>query len=204
MNVLYQLGRPLPATVKALVSGGWARPRGETIHRAIDIPIPTGTQVIAVADGEVIRYKPTDTDNAGIWIGLRHAGGVVSRSMHFSRIAPGVVLGTKVRKGQVIGYSGNTGRSSGPHLHFDLKVPQAMLAEVERAVGRPVTGYPSFQDPYGWAIASEPWVPVDAYAPRTIAEAAAAGVPLYRRRAQGGMAPVLVGAAAAAALLLAR
>lgn len=167
---------------RAVVSSGWSRPRGDAPHRALDIPLPIGTPVLAVADGTVSRLWPSSEGDAGVWVALTHAGGIVTRYMHLSRIQPGLQLGQAVRKGQVIGLSGHTGNSATPHLHFDLSVPASMLPEVEREVGRPSVGWgdSAYQSPYGYKIPSEPWIPVDAYSDRTRADMAAAGVVGYR------------------------
>lgn len=179
---MLKFGRPVPMLTRAVVSSGWSRPRGSEPHRALDIPLPIGTPVLAVAAGQVIRLWPSADGDAGIWVGLRHAGGEVTRYMHLSRIAPGLQLGQAVRKGQLIGLSGHTGNSATPHLHFDLSVPASMLAEVEREAGRPKVGWGqgAFQDPYGYKIPSEPWIPVDEYSDRTRNDMAAAGVVGYR------------------------
>ena len=175
-----------PADGKLAVGSGWAADRGGKYHGAIDILIPVGTPVRAVADGVVIRATQTDSGDAGIWVALRHdqLGGVVTRSMHFSKNL--VKLGDRVRKGQQIGFSGNTGRSSGPHLHFDIKVPEAMLSVIAAAAGKPATGWLPNQSPYGWGVPAEPWIPVDSYRASTAAEDARLGVKLYSEMPHGG------------------
>jgi murein DD-endopeptidase MepM/ murein hydrolase activator NlpD len=175
-------GRPVPGSVKAQIISGWWRPRADHRHAGLDIPLITGTPILALADGTVIRAQatPAGATTAGIWVGLEHASGLVSRYMHMSRLD--VSLGQRVRKGQQIGLSGNTGvTSTGPHLHLDLKAPAALLPAIQAAAGKPTTGWAPFQAPWGYGIPAEPWVQVDSYNARTIADAKANGVRLYKK-----------------------
>lgn len=216
---MISLGRPLPpahGSWRAIVSSGWSRPRpnhpsGPDIHRGIDIPAPTGTPVYAMADGVVLKYNPTDNQDAGIWIALEHPQAVVSRYMHFSKISP-LPVGTRVRKGQQIGLVGQTGDAAIQHLHVDIAVPPSMLPEIKRAAGAPRVGWPGpVQVPYGVRIPGEPWIPVDGFSSRTIADAIAAGLsikhaypPLFAAGGDGVIIGVLVIAGAALAFAAAR
>src|SRR5690606_4256883 len=118
---LFELGRPTPPTVPTIVSSGWSRPRGDRLHRALDIPLPVGTPVRAVDGGVVVRVQRVDTGDAGRWIAIRHPSGLTSRYLHLSRTL--VDLDDQVARGDVIGFSGDTGNSAGPHLHLDLRLP---------------------------------------------------------------------------------
>jgi murein DD-endopeptidase MepM/ murein hydrolase activator NlpD len=174
--------RPVPASVRAVGGSGWGRPRaGGILHPGLDIWVPIGTPVLAMADGVAIRVQPVvDGDAGGIRIALRHASGIVSRYMHLSRTS--VSVGQKVRKGTVIGSSGDTGvGDTGAHLHVDLKAPAALLPAIKAAVGEPRGGWMAELAPYGFGVPAEPWVPVDEYNARTRADAAANGIPLYRK-----------------------
>jgi hypothetical protein len=173
---LFELGRPVAIDVHAIVSSGWARPRGDRLHRALDIPMPEGTPVLAIDAGTVIRVKTEAKGDAGRWVGVRHPSGLVSRYLHLSR--PIVEVGQSVARGERIGLSGNTGRSSGPHLHLDLRVPFAKLAEVQRAVGKPRSGWGPEMKPYGYSIPGEPWIPVDDHRAVVVREAAEEGIPI--------------------------
>ncbi len=174
---LFDFGRPTPLEVRTIVSSGWARPRGERLHRALDIPLPVGTPIRAVDAGTVIRVQREDVSDAGRWIGVRHATGMTSRYMHLSRTL--VELGDRVARGEVIGFSGNTGNSASPHLHLDLRVPAALLTAVELAVGKPHTGWGPAMSPWGHSIPGEPWIPVDGYRKIVEREARAQGIPLH-------------------------
>jgi murein DD-endopeptidase MepM/ murein hydrolase activator NlpD len=106
---------------------------GNTFHGGVDIAAPTGTPVLAAQDGVVVR--------AG-WIGaygyvvfVDHEGGAQTRYAHLSAMA--VTPGARVAQGELLGWVGSTGASTGPHLHFEL-----------RFAGRAV-------DPLGYLISPE-------------------------------------------------
>jgi murein DD-endopeptidase MepM/ murein hydrolase activator NlpD len=75
--------------------------------------------VLATADG-VITFQGRN-GGYGNMVELRHANGYTTRYAHLSRFAKGQSRGTKVLKGQVIGYVGATGLATGPHLHYELR-----------------------------------------------------------------------------------
>lgn len=81
----FTFGRPVPSNVRAIATSGWSRPRGDRLHRALDIPLPTGTPILAIDDGVVVRVRHTDVNDAGKWVGVRHPSGVVSRYLHLSK-----------------------------------------------------------------------------------------------------------------------
>lgn len=91
-------------------------PRWGLQHNGVDIPVPVGTPVHAAAGGRVEAAGSAGT--AGIRIRLAHSPDIKTVYMHLSRTT--VVAGQNVMGGQVIGYSGNTGQSTGPHLHFEV------------------------------------------------------------------------------------
>ncbi|MEG2171830.1 MAG: M23 family metallopeptidase [Desulfovibrionaceae bacterium] len=88
-------------------------------HLGVDYGAPTGTPVKAVGEGKVIVRNWVG--GYGNQVALRHAAGLESMYSHLSGFARGMQKGTKVRQGQVIGYVGSTGQSTGPHLDFRLK-----------------------------------------------------------------------------------
>ena len=91
---------------------------GSRMHSGVDLAAPAGTPVQATADGIVTAAGWRG--GYGILVSLRHGGGVQTRYAHLSAIA--VREGTAVKAGQVIGYVGSTGNSTGPHLHYELRV----------------------------------------------------------------------------------
>lgn len=90
------------------------------MHTGIDWAGPTGTPIMAAANG-VIEEAGRKGYN-GNYVRIRHANGYQTAYSHMSRFAPGAAPGVKVRQNQVIGYIGTTGLSSGPHLHFEILV----------------------------------------------------------------------------------
>lgn len=88
-------------------------------HPGIDYAAPKGTPVMAVGDGTVVRAAYTG--GYGHLIILKHRGAMETQYAHLSGYAKGIKQGAKVSQGQVIGYVGSTGLSTGPHLDFRIK-----------------------------------------------------------------------------------
>lgn len=93
-------------------------------HTGIDYALYSGTAVLASADG-IISLAITGTTGYGNHIILDHGDGYQTLYAHLSAIS--ISVGQKVRRGQTIGTSGNTGNSTGPHLHFELRVNQTAV-----------------------------------------------------------------------------
>jgi murein DD-endopeptidase MepM/ murein hydrolase activator NlpD len=107
---------PVPHFYKVSSSFG---PRGRKHHDGIDIPAPRGTPIVAVDTGVVI-YSDNGIRGYGNMIVLAHGDDIFTVYAHNSKNK--VDKGDRVDKGEVIGYIGNTGRSTGPHLHFEIRV----------------------------------------------------------------------------------
>lgn len=90
------------------------------MHDGIDLAAPVGTPVYAAGDGTVLGAEAKG--GYGNWIEIEHPGKLDTIYGHLSAFAPGIVAGVHVRQGDLIGYTGNTGRSTGPHLHFEIRV----------------------------------------------------------------------------------
>ena len=86
-------------------------------HTAVDYAAPVGTPVHAIGDGTVTLCG-WDGSGGGNRIRIRHMNGYETCYMHLSKFASGVKTGSRVAQGQVIGYVGSTGHSTGPHLDF--------------------------------------------------------------------------------------
>ena len=93
-------------------------PRWGTIHRGLDIGAPTGTQIVAGADGTVVAAQ--FNDSMGYYVLIDHGEGVQTYYMHNSVLV--AKTGDTVKAGQLIAYSGSTGDSTGPHCHFGVKI----------------------------------------------------------------------------------
>lgn len=96
-------------------------------HNGVDFGVSPGTPVKAALDGYIIGTGDTDLDckgaSYGRWVMIKHKNGLSTMYGHFQLVK--VKLGETVTVGQIIGYSGNTGYSTGPHLHFGLFVSSA-------------------------------------------------------------------------------
>lgn len=84
-------------------------------HPGVDIPVPVGTPVKSPVDG-VVEIATSHPD-AGNYVNVKTADGGKQRFLHLSQIS--VKVGQQIKAGDVIGLSGNTGRSTGPHLHWE-------------------------------------------------------------------------------------
>ncbi|MFY8411864.1 murein DD-endopeptidase MepM [Klebsiella pneumoniae] len=89
-------------------------------HRGVDFAMPQGTPVLAVGDGEVVVAKRSGA--AGYYVAIRHGRTYTTRYMHLRKLL--VKPGQKVKRGDRIALSGNTGRSTGPHLHYEVWINQ--------------------------------------------------------------------------------
>ncbi len=87
-------------------------------HKGVDFRAPTGTPIPSAGAGRVIARSYNG--GHGNYIKIRHNGSFVTLYAHLSRFAKGVVVGTNVKQGQIIGYAGATGTATGPHLHYEI------------------------------------------------------------------------------------
>jgi murein DD-endopeptidase MepM/ murein hydrolase activator NlpD len=88
------------------------------MHAGEDWACAFGTPIMAAGDGAIVEAGPKGEN--GNYIRILHANGYETGYAHMSRFATGVHVGVRVRQGQVIGYVGSTGLSSGPHVHFEV------------------------------------------------------------------------------------
>lgn len=111
-----------------------------TMHRGIDFGAPSGTPIMAAGDGvvEVAGWNGA----YGRYIRIRHNGTYKTAYAHLSKLARGVRKGKRVDQGQVIGYVGSTGRSTGPHLHYEVHISgrQTNPLSVRMPTGRKLEG----------------------------------------------------------------
>jgi murein DD-endopeptidase MepM/ murein hydrolase activator NlpD len=90
------------------------------MHTGVDFAAPRGTPILAAGNGVIEKMGPTS--GYGNFTLLRHTNGYETGYGHQSAFAKGLKPGTRVRQGQIIGYVGSTGLSTGPHLHFEIRV----------------------------------------------------------------------------------
>ena len=88
-------------------------------HHGVDYAAATGTPVVTIADGTVIE-KGWDKKGGGNYLKIKHNSTYTTTYMHLNGFAKGIQKGSKVKQGDLIGYVGSTGMSTGPHLDFRL------------------------------------------------------------------------------------
>lgn len=101
------------------ITAGMYYSRGK-YHGAVDFGVSVGTPVYAAADGIVVTSTWGGSDSYGYYIKIKHYNGLYTLYAHGSSLVAKV--GQEVKQGQLIMYSGNTGNSTGPHLHFEVRV----------------------------------------------------------------------------------
>ena len=95
------------------------------MHTGVDFAAPRGTPILAAGNGVV--EKAGRTSGYGNLIVLKHTNGYETAYAHQSSFAKGIAPGVRVRQGQIIGYVGSTGLSTGPHLHFEIRVNKSAV-----------------------------------------------------------------------------
>ncbi|MCZ4282145.1 M23 family metallopeptidase [Kiloniella laminariae] len=88
------------------------------MHKGVDFAAPRGTPIYAAGDGVILRASPYSS--YGNYVKIRHHSGYETAYAHMNGFAKGISKSKRVRQGQVIGYVGTTGRSTGPHLHYEV------------------------------------------------------------------------------------
>jgi len=111
-----------------------------TQHKGIDFAVNTGTPVMAAGSGKVEMAGVNGS--YGIYVRIEHDDSHETAYGHLSRLAPGIRPGSHVSQGQIIAYSGSTGRSTGPHLHYEVLVDEEQVnpMSVKFQAGRKLGG----------------------------------------------------------------
>lgn len=112
-----QITSPFGTTRYLVFSNGQKSPSYGKPHGGVDYGVPEGTPVYAAKDG--VPSSLYDADGFGNYVSLNQVDGKTSYYGHLSKIS--VPSGQKVRAGDLLGYSGNSGNSTGPHLHFEVR-----------------------------------------------------------------------------------
>ena len=89
------------------------------LHAGVDIAAPLGTMVMACADGVVTKVG--NSPSYGHYLEVAHVDGLNSFYAHLSHTAKGAKVGVAMKRGETVGFVGNTGDSTGPHLHFEIR-----------------------------------------------------------------------------------
>jgi murein DD-endopeptidase MepM/ murein hydrolase activator NlpD len=93
--------------------------RPTELHEGVDLVAPSGTPIHAAGDGVVLGAEPKG--RYGKWIAIEHEGGLSTVCGHLASYELGIEPGVRVRQGDVIGYVGTSGRTTGPHVHFEVR-----------------------------------------------------------------------------------
>jgi murein DD-endopeptidase MepM/ murein hydrolase activator NlpD len=88
------------------------------MHKGVDFAAPSGTPIKAAGDGVI--SKAGWNGGYGRYVRIKHDKTYQTAYAHLRRIAKGIKPGKRVKQGQVIGYVGSSGRSTGPHLHYEI------------------------------------------------------------------------------------
>ncbi|CUW41654.1 putative peptidase, M23/M37 family [Magnetospirillum sp. XM-1] len=148
------------------------------MHKGVDFGVPPGTPIMAAGDGSVEMAGPNGA--YGNYVRIRHGNGFATAYAHMQRIAQGVHTGRRVMQGQIIGFVGSTGRSTGPHLHYEVLQGNAQVNPLSikvptgiKLAGRDMDRYQTHkratdllmaQIPSGAHIALNPGKPIQAKA----------------------------------------
>ena len=110
------------------------------IHKGTDFAAPRGTPIYAAGNG--VFERASRWGSFGNYVRIQHANGYETAYAHLSRYGPGVRSGRRVRQGAVIGYVGTTGRSTGPHLHYEVLINgrQVNAMRLDLPTGRKLEG----------------------------------------------------------------
>ena len=120
-EVLDDFGFPLH--IEYIVSSNYGY-RGKEFHTGVDMAVPLGTEIYAPYDGIVIELQSKNTGYGNLII-IEHEGGVFTYYAHLSAFE--VELEDTVSKDELIGYVGSTGRSTGPHLHYEIRIDEKTI-----------------------------------------------------------------------------
>jgi len=110
------------------------------MHTGVDLAAPRGTPIKIAGNGVIIQKG--GASGYGNYIKIRHANGYVTSYAHMAGYGPGIKKGKRVRQGQIVGYVGSTGRSTGNHLHYEVRVEGKTVNpfRVKVPTGRQLTG----------------------------------------------------------------
>ena len=110
------------------------------MHKGVDFAAPTGTPIYAAGEGTVEYVGARGA--YGKYIRLRHNGQLKTAYAHLHKYKSGIRVGSRVEQGDIIGYVGSTGRSTGPHLHYEVLVNNAQVNpnRVDLPIGKRLSG----------------------------------------------------------------
>ena len=135
---------------------GYSRP-----HTGVDWAAPVGTPILASGNGTVLKAERNAS--YGNHVEIQHANDYVTTYSHMVGFARGITEGVRVRQGQVIGYLGQTGLATGPHLHYEVIVNdhfvdpmRVKLSQTRELDGRKLGDFKREHDRIGALMANAP------------------------------------------------
>jgi murein DD-endopeptidase MepM/ murein hydrolase activator NlpD len=108
-----------PVKTPVRITSRFGEKRGTSYHNGLDVAVPVGTSVFAIADG-IVDSIWNDTAG-GLSMRIKHDQGITVGYAHLSKNNL-LSVGDKVKQGQIVALSGNTGNSTGPHLHITVRI----------------------------------------------------------------------------------
>ena len=120
------------------------------LHTGVDLAARSGTPIYAAGDGVISYYRWQS--GYGNKIEIQHVNGYETAYGHLSRYVDGLGVGSKVRQGQVIGYVGSTGQSTGPHLHFEILINGNLVDPLSVKLPKDNVLAPQYRDAFKQAM----------------------------------------------------
>jgi murein DD-endopeptidase MepM/ murein hydrolase activator NlpD len=138
----------LPCGDKYKVGQGYFGPFSHQNIRALDFIVPTGSKVVAAREGIVYGVKSDSNTGCahascadkGNYVRILHDDGSIASYFHLKHKGVNVKEGEVIKKGQLIGYSGNTGYSNSPHLHFEVYVEKGNKVQTVKTLFKTLSG----------------------------------------------------------------
>lgn len=120
------------------------------LHTGVDLAARSGTPIYAAGDGTISYYRWQS--GYGNKIEIQHVNGYETAYGHLSRYVDGLGVGSKVRQGQLIGYVGSTGQSTGPHLHFEILINGNLVDPLSVKLPKDNVLAPQYRDAFAQAM----------------------------------------------------
>lgn len=144
--------------------------KSRRLHTGVDLAARTGTPIYAAGDGVIQYYKWQS--GYGNKVEIQHVNGYETAYGHMSRYVDGLEVGSHVRQGQIIGYVGSTGQSTGPHLHFEILINGNLVDPLSVKLPKDNVLPPQYQAQFAETMAQINDLMAREPAPVTVAQAA--------------------------------
>ena len=140
----HQIIVPVAGVSPAQIQDTFGDPRdeGARIHHAIDILAPKGTPILSADDGKVLRLSHNEAGGISLYT-VDPEGRIVYYYAHLDRYRDGIAAGMTIAKGDTLGFVGQTGNATTPHLHFQV---MRWPADGKYWYGEPINPYPLFKE----------------------------------------------------------